>query len=119
MYHNEFFKEYAALNEATLSEERANETQPDVVSPPDFILWSPIGFVVGWAVLYFMLSKIGMAARDEIAVNIKRLHQAPCKKCQFYSNNHYLKCAIHPSTVLTEKAIGCSDYCPQNSKPFS
>jgi hypothetical protein len=41
MYHNEFLKEYAALNEATLSEERVNETQPDVVTPPDFLFWSP------------------------------------------------------------------------------
>ena len=41
-------------------------------------------------------------------------NQVPCRNCQFFSANHYLKCAVHPSDVLSDKAINCSDYCPPN-----
>lgn len=34
----------------------------------------------------------------------------PCKKCHFYSNNTQLKCAVHPSTALTDQAENCPDY---------
>ncbi|MCU0549953.1 MAG: hypothetical protein MUC48_11450 [Leptolyngbya sp. Prado105] len=36
----------------------------------------------------------------------------PCRSCQFFSNNGYLKCAVNPSIALTKSAIDCSDYCP-------
>jgi hypothetical protein len=38
-----------------------------------------------------------------------------CHRCQYFSDNHYLKCALHPGTALTEQAVDCRDYCP-NSK---
>ena len=36
----------------------------------------------------------------------------PCKRCRYYNNSLYLRCAVHPSKALTEHAIDCSDYCP-------
>lgn len=38
-----------------------------------------------------------------------------CHRCRYFSDNSYLKCAIHPVTALTEQAVDCRDYC-QNSK---
>lgn len=35
-----------------------------------------------------------------------------CSQCQYVSNNNYLKCALHPSTVFTEQAANCKDYDP-------
>jgi hypothetical protein len=35
-----------------------------------------------------------------------------CHRCRYFNNNHFLKCALHPVTVLTEQSIDCSDYCP-------
>ncbi len=33
-----------------------------------------------------------------------------CNTCQYFGSNPYLKCSIHPITVLTEDAIDCIDY---------
>jgi hypothetical protein len=35
----------------------------------------------------------------------------PCKRCQFYSSNFYLQCAVHPSKVLKPESADCPDYC--------
>ncbi|MEH2420788.1 MAG: hypothetical protein V7K48_07515 [Nostoc sp.] len=50
--------------------------------------------------------------KDEI-VSIKYLQQHPCKNCRFFNNNHYLKCALHPSTALSKQALNCPDYKPK------
>lgn len=34
----------------------------------------------------------------------------PCTKCQFFHNNSYLKCAVHPNKVLRPDAKECLDY---------
>ncbi len=39
-----------------------------------------------------------------------------CYRCQYFSNNSYLKCALHPVTAMSEQVVDCRDYCP-NSKP--
>jgi hypothetical protein len=38
--------------------------------------------------------------------------QVSCENCRFFNNNPYIKCAIHPSTVLTAQAKDCNDYSP-------
>jgi hypothetical protein len=40
-------------------------------------------------------------------------HEAMCHRCKYFNNNLYLKCAIHPGTVLTEASIDCKDYYPK------
>ncbi len=32
-----------------------------------------------------------------------------CHRCQYFSDNRYLKCALHPVTVLTEETVDCAD----------
>lgn len=34
----------------------------------------------------------------------------PCLNCRFFKDSQYLRCAVHPSTVLTKQAIDCLDY---------
>ena len=41
--------------------------------------------------------------------------KALCHSCEYFNNNLYLNCALHPSKVLTESAVDCVDYGP-NSK---
>ena len=43
-------------------------------------------------------------------VYLHRLHQIPCCKCVFFTNNHRLKCTIHPITAMTEESINCGDF---------
>lgn len=33
-----------------------------------------------------------------------------CDRCQYLDCNPHLKCAVHPSTVLTRQAVNCKDY---------
>lgn len=41
---------------------------------------------------------------------VDRLPQVKCEGCQYFNNSLYLKCAIHPTTVMTSGAIDCHDY---------
>jgi hypothetical protein len=36
-------------------------------------------------------------------------------RCQYFSDNSYLKCPLHPVTVLSEETIDCADHRPINS----
>ena len=74
------------------------------------------GFVICWVAIFLMLSKRVRLARKEIAINIRSLDKIPCKNCNFYSNDPHLKCAVNPSSVMTEKAVDCSDYCAKENK---
>jgi hypothetical protein len=99
------------FHQISLSEVKSNETQHDGISAPEVLVFlGPFCFIISWAVLFFMLSKIGRGATNEILLNMKPLKQVPCKNCRFFCNNAYLKCAVQPSLVLTPKAIDCSDY---------
>ena len=40
----------------------------------------------------------------------KQMHRIPCTKCQFFTNDHRLKCTIKPQVANTEEAIDCRDY---------
>ena len=37
-------------------------------------------------------------------------HGIKCDRCQYLDCNPHLKCAVHPSTVLTHQAVDCKDY---------
>ncbi|NEN90769.1 MAG: hypothetical protein F6K48_18375 [Okeania sp. SIO3H1] len=51
---------------------------------------------------------------------VKRLHQIPCSRCTFFTGDYRLKCTVHPYNALTETALNCSDYEPNNplAKPI-
>jgi len=44
--------------------------------------------------------------------SLKLCSKVPCHRCQYFSHNPYLKCALHPESVLTEQAVDCQDYRP-------
>lgn len=66
--------------------------------------------VVIWTVLFVILSRIRSLALQKIIPPISSSKQVPCRNCRFYTNNHYLKCAVQPSVVMTEEARTCSDF---------
>jgi predicted PurR-regulated permease PerM len=82
-------------------------------------------------VLYFSTSLVAIAVLSTITLvvfSLKRLtfskafnnrlaasnscHRIRCDRCQFFNNNLYLKCAVHPSKVLTPEAKDCTDFSP-------
>lgn len=70
----------------------------------------PIYFLATLALIGIVLQTLYLAVRAAIFTT-KALHQIPCAKCQFCTGNYYLKCTVHPSYALTERAINCRDFC--------
>ncbi len=62
-----------------------------------------------WAVLLFFFLALLLAVRDGLQ-RLKRLHQIPCHRCQYYTGSLYLKCPVHPYAAFSEEAIHCCDY---------
>ena len=44
------------------------------------------------------------------AKQLKKLHQIPCYKCDFFTNDYRLKCTVNPTIACSEEAIGCIDF---------
>jgi len=105
------------LHQAIRSEVKKEQVQPNALTIPDVVIsLSPLGFIFGWVVFFLTLRKIRTSLDNKMVFTIKGSHKVPCRNCKFYSNNHYLKCAVNPSIVLTEEAMNCSEYSPNKSK---
>ncbi|ELS02021.1 hypothetical protein Xen7305DRAFT_00017310 [Xenococcus sp. PCC 7305] len=61
---------------------------------------SVIGIFV-WSFLRTVISGV---------IAAKKMHQIPCSTCNFFTNDHRLKCTAHPYIANTEEAIQCLDY---------
>jgi hypothetical protein len=73
----------------------------------------PICAAFAW-ISTFLLAWHAIASLIQGIARVKRLHQIPCSHCKFFSGEYHLKCTIRPSTALSEDAINCMDYQPQN-----
>lgn len=71
----------------------------------------PICFVLTWTIVVLLVGNIWAAMRDGMAQS-RQMHEIPCANCQFFTNNHRLKCPVHPKAALTPEAINCPDYDP-------
>jgi hypothetical protein len=109
--------------EATLANTTQNDTKPqggDISFVAVFL--AHISFMIVWGIVVYLVSSVCKALEDppenraqeknEI-VSIKHVQQHPCKNCQFFHKNSYLKCAVNPATALTKEALNCSDYSPK------
>ncbi|MBW4541896.1 MAG: hypothetical protein KME43_22535 [Myxacorys chilensis ATA2-1-KO14] len=79
------------------------------------LLLVPIGFVAIWATLVCVISdtwKLNHRKRNSLPSTA----QLPCKKCSFFHNNPYVKCAVSPHLALTKDAADCSDFRPRDRK---
>ncbi len=97
-----------------------DEVKPDGVETPHAAIvvgGGAVGFIMIWAGFLLVLSKIRTLREDnKIVFPVNHLNKLPCKTCRYFSNNHYVQCAVQPSIVLTEEAMNCSDYCPKHDK---
>lgn len=90
--------------------------QQQTAVPDGILFWLPLSLMTFWMIVAFRLSNVWKVTQHRLTT-AKILSQVPCKKCQYFKNNPYLKCAIHPTTALTEEAINCSDYSPNKEHP--
>lgn len=125
----EFFHLYVAagqsFNQPSLSEAqqvRGSSVQTNLpfgTIPDGLMFLVPICLILIKAILVSAIASIYLVTRAEKRlVNTNHYKQVSCRNCQFFANNPQLKCAVHPSTVLTEQASNCSDYLSR-SRPDS
>ena len=71
--------------------------------------------IFSFILLIFRYSRFGkMMAERTLTPGV--FHTIPCRSCQYFCHNPYLNCAIHPSLVLTDRAIDCPDYCAKGER---
>jgi hypothetical protein len=124
MQFEEIDKEYE-LTEVILVRQPEKEVKLEQVNPNEVIIPNAaiiqgggiIAFVVFWTGFLLIVSRMMKITREnQIIYATNSYENLPCKNCQFFAaNNHYLKCAVQPSLVLTEEANSCSDYCAKQS----
>lgn len=105
------------ISSATLAESQQKTNQPSNIGISDIaISLTPVGLVFSWVIFFIILRKVRSIIESKMVFTVKGLHQLPCKNCQFYANNHYLRCAVQPTLVLTEEAKHCPEYSPKKDK---
>jgi hypothetical protein len=71
----------------------------------------PVCFVTAWGVVGLTLWTLYASAREGVQT-AQQMHEIPCAKCQYFTGDYTLKCTVHPSSALSEDAIGCIDFWP-------
>ena len=64
---------------------------------------------IAWTVIALGLWQVIAAGRETVRRSAA-MHEIPCANCQFFTNDHRLKCPVHPQEALTPEAVGCRDY---------
>lgn len=91
-------------------------------------LKQPAVFLESFLLFFFVFSFVCVAAvtlAKEISNKVShkdveaRFPTMPCPKCRFFNNNPHLRCAVHPTTTMTERASSCVDYTPRQVKQRS
>jgi hypothetical protein len=96
----------------TVVQVKGEATKPQIIITPNtgYIITSTCLIVAGLIAFCIFLLRI-QKFRLNKKLTTAQLQQIPCRSCQYFKNNSYLNCAVHPSMVLTEKALNCPDYC--------
>lgn len=89
------------INTEAIEQDKLNQNKFDNVAIDTVTLILPIIFTLTATAV--VLNKLNRA--KEVSL--------PCKKCKFYNSNNYLKCAVNPTEVMTDKANECREYSPQ------
>ncbi|MFZ4639486.1 MAG: hypothetical protein ACOYMP_03645 [Nodosilinea sp.] len=69
----------------------------------------PLCAVMAWGLVGLTLWNLLVISRESLQ-QAQVMHQIPCARCRYFTNNPLLKCPVHPQMALSEAAIGCGDY---------
>lgn len=115
------------FNQTNLIAAKEVRTTNEIIKPQILIRpYTPqpvpsICLIIVWGIAIFtFLPGVWKFILNHKLTSNRRL-QLPCRNCEYFQHNYYLNCAVHPSIVLTEQALNCSDYCskkiPNNEIP--
>lgn len=77
---------------------------------------TPSLLAFGFGIILLVASYNYLVKIIKLAVYVKSANKFPCNRCRYFNNNCYIKCAIHPSNVLTERSFDCRDYHSKQSR---
>jgi hypothetical protein len=69
----------------------------------------PFYFLMAWGFFGILISTLIISLKD-IKKRGEMMHQIPCSRCQYFTNNYRLKCTLQPLIANTELAIDCADF---------
>lgn len=108
-----------SVKQSTLIEDKLiavthnNTKNKDGDIPTAIVFLAPICFmIVGAVFLFIILQFLKITQNKKDIFNIDCMKECPCRRCKFFVDNNYIKCAVNPSIVLTKQAINCSEYQP-------
>ncbi|NJL10323.1 MAG: hypothetical protein HC908_09540 [Calothrix sp. SM1_7_51] len=120
MHHDEIFQQshlwqnidinQSKVMEIRLVEIQQETTQPKTVKFEEKVIPAELGYIIPittlalWAIAAWKISNAFKHVKSKIEIN-RCSCQTPCKNCKYFADNFYLKCAIHPSTVLTKEQL--------------
>jgi hypothetical protein len=76
-------------------------------SPPLFL--SIVCCASAWLLIAGFVWSLWLALCDGTR-HLKKLHQIPCDRCQYFTGEYLLKCTVHPCKAFLEDAIDCHDF---------
>jgi hypothetical protein len=71
----------------------------------------PVLVVAGLSLLSYLDSR----KQPDSSLLPMALRTSPCKNCRYFHNSGLLKCAVHPTQVLTSEAENCLDCEPDGN----
>jgi hypothetical protein len=71
---------------------------------------------IGWTLIFSCLFWRSLSVFKQAVSHLQRLHQIPCDKCVYFTGDYRLKCTVNPLEALTETAIGCRDFAPNEQR---
>lgn len=95
--------------------DRPDTSSVSAVAHDAALLLIPICFVAIWAGVVCVISDTWKLSRKDMKTS-KTIAQLPCKKCRFFSNNPYMKCAVNPYVAMTKAATECQEYRPRTKR---
>ncbi|NJN62743.1 MAG: hypothetical protein HC795_15585 [Coleofasciculaceae cyanobacterium RL_1_1] len=66
---------------------------------------------VAWLTVFAAIGN-AIVGLTEAAHRMRTMHQIPCSRCAFFTNDHRLKCSVDPIVAGSEAAINCPHYEP-------
>ena len=99
----------AATSNSSAQIYQPNKSSATLINTPSLLAF-------GFGIILVVASYNYLVKIIKSAVYVKSASKFPCNRCRYFNNNYYIKCAVHPSNVLTERSFDCRDYQEQQSR---